>query len=130
MIPTIPDVATKLAPLIRMLSSPIDGEPLGAARAIQRTFKAAGLDLHDLAHHVEPARPPALEAPCKATPRRHAHWRTVMQWRLDLDDICLRAKEWRFLRQLLPHWRDRPTAGQLAWLQRITDELGIPEAPE
>jgi hypothetical protein len=47
--------ARKLAPLVRLLSSSSDGEVLGAARAIMRTLKTAGADIHTLADHVEHA---------------------------------------------------------------------------
>ena len=47
----------KLAKLIRMLSSDVDGEALAAARAIVRDLNKAGLDIHDLADFVvDPAR--------------------------------------------------------------------------
>jgi hypothetical protein len=47
----------KLAKLIRMLSSDVDGEALAAARAIVRDLKKVGLDIHDLADFVvDPAR--------------------------------------------------------------------------
>jgi|tagenome__1003787_1003787.scaffolds.fasta_scaffold20016907_2 hypothetical protein len=44
---------SRVAPLVRLLGSPIDAEALGAARAIDRTLKAAGADLHALADHIE-----------------------------------------------------------------------------
>lgn len=48
-----PNVAGKLANLVRLLSSDKDGEALGAARAIGRTLQRAGLDIHVLAARVE-----------------------------------------------------------------------------
>lgn len=42
----IPALVKRLVPT---LGSPVDGEALGACRAIGRTLKAAGLDFHDLA---------------------------------------------------------------------------------
>jgi hypothetical protein len=42
----------KIQKLIRMLSSPNDGEIVAAARAILRTLEAEGTDIHDLAERV------------------------------------------------------------------------------
>jgi hypothetical protein len=41
----------KLGTFIRMLASERDGEVVAAARAIVRTLKAAGADIHVLAEH-------------------------------------------------------------------------------
>jgi hypothetical protein len=48
-------IAGKLGSLIRLLSSDRDGEVIAAARAINRTLKAAGADIHLLADRVEHA---------------------------------------------------------------------------
>jgi hypothetical protein len=45
----------RLGTLVRLLASPSDGEALAAARAIVRTLKATGLDIHALAERVENA---------------------------------------------------------------------------
>lgn len=42
----------KLQKLIKLLSSPNDGEVVAAARAILRTLEADGTDIHDLAERV------------------------------------------------------------------------------
>lgn len=49
-----PDVVERLQKLIPLLGSDKDGEALGAARAIERILRAAGLDLHALANSVRP----------------------------------------------------------------------------
>jgi hypothetical protein len=46
-------IAAKLATFIRLLSSDKDGEVVVAARAMQRTLKAVGADIHALADRVE-----------------------------------------------------------------------------
>jgi hypothetical protein len=46
-------IANRLATLIRLLSSDKDGEVLAAARAMVRTLKAKGVDIHALAECVE-----------------------------------------------------------------------------
>ena len=45
--------AEKIGKLIKMLSSPNDGEVVAAARAILRTLEAEGTDIHELAERVE-----------------------------------------------------------------------------
>jgi hypothetical protein len=45
--------AEKIGKLIKMLSSPNDGEVVAAARAIVRTLQAEGTDIHELAERVE-----------------------------------------------------------------------------
>lgn len=42
----------KLGKLIRMLSSPNEGEVVGAARALLRTLASDGSDIHELAQRV------------------------------------------------------------------------------
>ena len=48
-------VADKLGKLLKLLSSPRDGEVVAAARAILRTLKGAGADIHELAERIEEA---------------------------------------------------------------------------
>jgi hypothetical protein len=49
------NIKRKVGSLIRLLSSPNDGEVLGAARGLVRTLESAGFDIHALATHVEKA---------------------------------------------------------------------------
>lgn len=68
-----PAIAPRVAALVRMLGSDVDGEALGAARALQRTLGGVGLDLHALADAVEhPAIPVMMfrDRPDPAAPRR------------------------------------------------------------
>lgn len=46
-------VVEKVGKLLRLLSSPIDGEVLGATRALLRALASNGLDVHALAERVE-----------------------------------------------------------------------------
>jgi hypothetical protein len=46
-------IVAKLATFIRLLSSDKDGEVIAAARAMQRTLRSAGADIHTLANRVE-----------------------------------------------------------------------------
>jgi hypothetical protein len=44
-----PDIAKKVADLVRRLASPHDGEVIATARALRRVLEANGLDLHAVA---------------------------------------------------------------------------------
>jgi hypothetical protein len=48
-----PAVAVRICHFIRLLSSDRDGEVVAAARAIIRTLKGAGADIHVLAERIE-----------------------------------------------------------------------------
>ena len=50
---SIEPVAEKLEKLLRMLSSPREGEVVAAVQAIMRTLKGAGADIHELAACVK-----------------------------------------------------------------------------
>jgi hypothetical protein len=51
--PEADKLGNKLGKLLKMLSSPRDGEVIAAARAILRTLEGAGADIHELARRVE-----------------------------------------------------------------------------
>ena len=55
------EIATKAAKLLPMLSADHDGEVIGAARAIDRVLKAAGLDWHTLAETVTRSAPSPID---------------------------------------------------------------------
>lgn len=72
-----PAIAPRIGALLRMLGSPIDGEALGAARALRRTLDGAGLDLHALADVVEhpTPSPTPLRRPRRPKPDEgHINW--------------------------------------------------------
>jgi hypothetical protein len=46
-------VAPQLGKIIRLLSSPVEGEVIAAAAAIRRTLASHNLDFHDLAEAVD-----------------------------------------------------------------------------
>jgi hypothetical protein len=48
-----PDIAKRIADLVRRLSSPLDNEVVVTARILERTLKANGLDLHTIADPLE-----------------------------------------------------------------------------
>jgi hypothetical protein len=46
-------ITAKLCKMIRMLASDCDGDVIAAARAIKRTLRSEGLDIHELAKGIE-----------------------------------------------------------------------------
>jgi hypothetical protein len=46
-------ITGKLCKMIRMLASDCDGDVIAAARAIKRTLRSEGLDIHALAEGIE-----------------------------------------------------------------------------
>ncbi len=63
-------VLPRVGALVRMLGSPIDGEALGAARALGRTLQGVGADLHALADRIEnPPAPVVILQDTPASPR-------------------------------------------------------------
>jgi len=76
-----PDTRARCGHLVRLLGSPIDGEALGAARALGRVLKGAGGSLDDLASEIARGDskprlifegPPNLNAP--------QDWRDIAHW--------------------------------------------------
>lgn len=53
-------ILPRLGSLVRMLSSPNDGEALSAVRAVGRTLQANGTTWHDLAERIEHEPPPKV----------------------------------------------------------------------
>src|ERR1700747_2717201 len=51
--PIVEDKRRQIAKLVRMFSSDVDGEVLGAARAVVRVLAGEHLSIHDLATHIE-----------------------------------------------------------------------------
>jgi hypothetical protein len=53
MISDDPDIAKRIADLVRRLASSHDGEVVATVRALQRTLEANGLDIHAIADPLE-----------------------------------------------------------------------------
>src|SRR4051812_17947156 len=95
---------TQVAKLIRRLASEHDGEVITTARAITRTLKANGFDLHSIAEVIE--REP--EQPRVIISREHEHapsenitrWSGVADWCVEHDRGRLRANERAFVRAI------------------------------
>jgi hypothetical protein len=112
------EVASRLKPLLLMLSSDQPGEVAAAARAIGRTLKSAGVDWHDLAGLLT-AKAPA-RAPSKAQP---PPWDDDLDWH-EMRKFCLehsellRSRELEFIENLAD-WRGDLTIKQHDWLGAI-----------
>jgi hypothetical protein len=120
-----PAARPTLARLIRLLASSVDGEALGAVRALDRTLRACGCDFHDLASIVE--TPPTAPG---AGFRDHFGsddddpaeiWEAMVADCADeLDKFS--AKEQQFI-LTLQDWYGTPTAKQLDWLVALSKRL-------
>lgn len=146
-VPLSLDLTARVAKLLPRLGSDQNGEVAATAAAIQRTLKAAGCDLHDLAAHVAEGpktvvvyreRPVATEPPAypfgswreAARPRGNAaHRYRVFQCQ---NASAGRLNEWEagFLLSLSQQLaKGRPlSAKQAGILDSIAERLGVPAA--
>ena len=118
------EVAPKLGRLIRLLDSDNDGEALAAARALRRTLRSTGHDLHDLAATIEAGervveRLVYRERPAPAA--GIADPAAMILWCLANDDGGLSDKERRFVASLGATLAcgGRASEKQAAWLRAI-----------
>jgi hypothetical protein len=119
------DLRPRLARLIPLLASPVSGEVLAAASALERTLASAGLTLHDLAAAAPeptaggPARSSA-DAPAERTARAPADWKTALHECLTAT-ARLGPKDRDFLMSLAEQAsRGRaPTDRKAPWLAEI-----------
>ena len=86
-----PAIAPRVGALLRMMASPIDGEALGAARAIDRTLKGAGVDWHALADVVERPVVAVVVERREPAPRRAKRNRAARPGDIDLDFMRRRS---------------------------------------
>ena len=107
----------KVALLIPLLGSNQDGEVLGAARAIERTLKAAGCDWHDLVKFI--AAPPVTPIDRQSTETVRtafevAKWCAAHVARLsDRERVFVNDMTSRLM------WNGTATEKQSAWLRAI-----------
>jgi hypothetical protein len=137
----------KLGTFVRLLASPQDGEVLAAARAIVRTLKSAGKDIHALAERVENANSEKLsevemkklynagyEAGMRAVESRQTGDFHNVDGTPDWHEIALfcrqnsnrlRENERTFVNDMASRsvWRE-PTEKQAKWLRSIFYRLG------
>jgi hypothetical protein len=121
-----PATRSALAKLIRLLSSDVDGEALGAVRAPGRALRSAGADFHDLANIVETSS----TAPSASDRPDHFDGddgETELPWQ-SMVDVCtgelerFTFKEQQFL-HTMQRWRGTPTEKQLNWLNALFERV-------
>jgi hypothetical protein len=140
---SIEPVAEKLEKLLRMLSSPREGEVVAAVQAIMRTLKGAGADIHELAACVKGGK--LSEADMRriydaafADGRRAAerdkpdvwqdvepNWQEIATECRDRGDSRLTPREYEFVDDMV-RWTvyRKPSEKQAKWLHSIYVRLG------
>jgi hypothetical protein len=133
----------KIGKLIKMLSSPNDGEVVAAARAILRTLAQEGTDIHELATRVEggklsKANMQRIYDAAFADGRRAAennkptefhdvepNWHEIAVNCRDHDDGRLTPREREFVNDMV-RWtvHRKPSEKQGKWLHLIYVRLG------
>jgi hypothetical protein len=142
-------ITAKLCKMIRMLASDCDGDVIAAARAIKRTLRSEGLDIHELAKGIEEPNGGTLteaemrklydagyDAGLRAAEEKHhgaadfanvdgtPSWHEIALWCQQRNER-LREKEREFVSDMASRavWRD-PTEKQGKWLKSIFYRLG------
>jgi hypothetical protein len=119
-------VASKIAKLIPLLASHHDGEVVATARAIERTLKSAGLDLHALADVVEheptPKELTVYDGPEVGEPTT---WLELARWCRHHDDGRLEDHERAFVHDMAARLAcgGEPSKRQGAWLRALYAKL-------
>jgi hypothetical protein len=122
---SIDPVADKLGKLLKMLSSPRDGEVIAAARAILRTLEGAGADIHELAHRVESGKLSEADMQ-RIYDAAYADGQHEMAINCrDQDDGRLTPRERDFVNDML-RWtvHRKPSEKQGKWLHLLYVRLG------
>jgi hypothetical protein len=116
------DATDKLAKLIRLLSSPVDGEVVSAARALHRVLTDAG-GFHHLADVVEAHwRPPVVVQPPPKPPEPKYDWQILAARLLKFRHVLLGDRELDFL-QNMRRSQTAPTDKQWKWMGDIEARL-------
>jgi len=142
-------ITGKLGKMIRMLASDCDGDVIAAARAIKRSLRSEGLDIHELAKAIEEPNGGTLteaemrklydagyDAGLRAAEDKHhgaadfanvdatPSWHEIALWCQQRDER-LREKEREFVSDMASRtvWRE-PTEKQGKWLKSIFYRLG------
>ena len=130
-------VAARLGKLLPRLASPFEGEVVATGRAIERTLKAAGLDLNDLAQQIKaPTRmaPAYSHNPARATSwTGQAHTLRVRSLLMQCQARAAALTSWEI--GFLDALRERidaglaPTPRQAEKLAQVARKVGIGGAP-
>jgi hypothetical protein len=123
---SIEPVAEKLEKLLRMLSSPREGEVVAAAQAIMRTLKGVGADIHELAACVKRAAERDKPAAARDMWRDvEPNWQEIATECRDRGDGRLTPREHEFVNDMV-RWTvyRKPSEKQAKWLHSIYVRLG------
>lgn len=116
----------KIVKLIPRLASNHDGEVIATVRAIERTLKSAGVDLHALARALEkePNEKVVVIYRDRETDEPNT-WSTLSKWCRENDCGALSPKERKFVRDMGARLvcGGEPTEKQAAWLRAIYAKL-------
>jgi hypothetical protein len=115
----IGDPVEKIGKLIRLMASTIDGEALGAVRALGNALEGAGADFHYLADLVRANWQDPEEVVIQLCPR--PKWQRLADELLKFPDILL-DKEFAFLANM-SRSPFEPTPRQWKWLGDIEARL-------
>ena len=111
----VPEKCTRIAAIIRLLSSDVPGEVVSAAEALGRALRSAGFDWHDLADVAERHLGKPMEA---------SEWQRIAHDCLRRGGTEFSIKERAFLENIA-RWRGRPSDSQIDWLQRLAAEIRV-----
>jgi hypothetical protein len=111
MVTPITHIGERLRKLVLLLSSPQDGEVIGAARAIDRALRSAGCDWHDLVNQLDGTSMNTSGAD------QSRDWHPMRDYCLRHERL-LRPREYEFVASLAT-WRGSLTERQQAWLASI-----------
>jgi hypothetical protein len=117
MVPHIP-TPKRISKLLRLLSTPLDGEALGAVRALQRVLADAGANFHHLADIVEANwRAQVVDLFGKSEPKLKP-WQQQAAELLKYPEVLLGGRERNFVGNMRKS-RYAPTALQEKWMNDI-----------
>ena len=109
-----PGVADRITKLLRLLSSDREGEVVAAAGALQRTLRANGCDIHDLADLV-------VAGPTRSPRPAEDNWLATARW-CHARSEKLNAREREFVDDMVNRVVF-PSERQLKWLYAIHARL-------
>ena len=111
-----PAIPARIARLIPLLGSPVDGEALGTRDAIVKTLASAGLDLHDLAAAIQVAEETSA---ARSMPNV---FEMARAWP-DIDCGRLTQPQKKFVGDMCRLGTRQPTERQVEWLAAIYFKL-------
>lgn len=131
-------IPPKVARIMPLMGSSMDGEALGACRAVGRVLDHSGLTYRDLAAAIPtreaapglgdgrvqspPAYRPSRREVSVFTPAQSAHHRRMALWVRNNERGRLTPREREFIANIAS-WRRELSITQADWLTDITDRL-------